>query len=111
MARLSDKAAQAFEELVAFVVPRAVSMLEAGGDFLPFAAALCSDGTIDLLGGGPLLQRQDHTELVDWLVTRLREGVQQNGYHATAVCATVHLPPHKGEEATDAIWVLLEDAG
>jgi len=97
----SQEAQDDLDGLVNATLPFAQQMLERHGEFFPFAAAVTSDGTVELLGSDPSPDdRPASTDVLNQLVGGLRD--QVGNLRATALVADVRA----GE--SDAVRVVLE---
>jgi hypothetical protein len=97
----SQEAQADLDGLVNATLPFAQQMLERHGEFFPFAAAVTSDGAVELLGTDPGTDyRPASTEALDQLVGGLRDRV--GSLRAAALVADVRT----GE--SDAVRVELE---
>jgi hypothetical protein len=96
------------EEFMKRVVPVAERLLETDGDFHPFAAAMSGTGEIVLLGPRDEGERESAAGLIQGLVTRLRAGVEEQGFRATALLLDVRVVPPEATEESDAIRAVLE---
>lgn len=84
----STEAREDLDGLVNATLPFAQQMLERHGEFFPFAAAVTSDGAVELVGTDPGADdRPASKDVLNQLVSGLRDRV--GGLRATALVADV----------------------
>jgi hypothetical protein len=83
----------------------AISFLEKGGDFLPFAFAIDSQGGLSLVA---VDFRDDGTELIEQLRAALKGQAAQGRYRGVAVANDVEIVDPTTQKQTKAIRVELE---
>lgn len=92
------------------VIPFARELMDKHAGFYPFGASLTSDGQTELIGAAGGSERPPSQEVIDILLTGLRDAAKDGRIRASAVCADVKVKlPGVGK--TDAIRVTLEDRG
>ena len=101
------------EKILTLLLDTARGMLQAHGEFLPFAGVLDQHGRLSLLDAEPPEELIDVPTFVEAMQLGLRRAAQNGDIHAAGVAADVHvqLPEAQRRDATtssDAISVQLE---
>ena len=108
MTKLTDEvradAKRLFEELVAF----ARDMLRQHGEFLPFAYAVRSDGTVEAYGADTSSERPGARDLYAMLEARLAASARDAAIRAAGICVLVTL--NDNGKQTTGIRILTEHA-
>ena len=94
------------DALLDHLLHHALEQLEAEGDFQPFAAAIDTDGELQMVDAEPESDESPPQELVEQLAASLAAAAGRGEIRASAICANVTLPSEAG--AADAALVQLE---
>jgi hypothetical protein len=97
------------DELLNLLLPFAQQTLEKNGTFLPFAAALSADGEPRMVAGYTGKETSTAEELIELILSGLRNGVREGEYRAVGICFDARVTPPNGGSKTDAVQVSLEN--
>jgi len=96
------------EEVMNAGIPFAQKMLEAHGEFYPFALARATSGKVVAVAAPAAEEHPTSQQVIDQLVASLKTGVARGEYRATAIFADARVLPPGKRESTDAVRVSLE---
>jgi hypothetical protein len=95
-------------QLLNVLIPFAQQTLGHQGGFLPFAAALSTEGKVEVISGHPGSDETTAKEIHDVLLEGLQQGARDGKYRATGLCCEVRVRRGEADPGTDAIAVALE---
>ena len=96
------------ERLMAEGMPFAEKMLAEHGEFVPYANALGSDGTVVAVAVKLKDEHPDSQRVIEELESALRSGIAKGQYRAGAIFVDVRAQPPGAHEMVDAVRVGLE---
>jgi hypothetical protein len=97
-----------FASLLGALLPFAQQKLAEHGQFLPFAGAVDQQGQVRGFAGKPEAEALPPKDIVELLVTNLRDAAQRGEFRAGAVCCDVRVAREPGGEKVDAVSIALE---
>jgi hypothetical protein len=95
-------------QLLNVLIPFAQQTLGHQGGFLPFAAALSTEGKVEVIAGHPGSEETTAQEIHDVLLEGLKQGARDGKYRATGLCYEVRVRRGDADPGTDAIALALE---
>jgi len=99
------------DELLTYCINFARTMLNASGDFYPFAATLSLDGNVAAVGGYNGEEQPRPAEIYELLSGAFSAGARAGQHLGVALAANVNIPAQYSPEAPDGLRVHLESNG
>lgn len=96
--------------LLSALIPFAQQKLSENGSFPPFAGTVDSQGQVRGFAAKPEAENMHPGDMVELLVTNLRESAQRGECRAGAICCDVRVAREAEGEKIDAIAISLETA-
>jgi hypothetical protein len=103
-----DRAKQCVEQLMSEGLPFAEKLLREDGEFLPFGALRVREGPIRIVGAPSDDELPDAGNVLERLLSDMRQGAQRREYEAIAVFANVEIPRPGDGKVVSAVFVGLE---